>query len=316
MRSRRDFVKTTAAGTASLAAAADGIPRRPLGRTGLEVSIFGLGGAPTGLLADGQKALEVIRRCYDLGVNYFDASASASYGLSQVRYGLAFKGLRDKIVLATKTRQRTFTQAEVDLNLSLRQLQTDRIDLYQIHNLTSDEDLDFLFGPRGAMELIEKAKQAGKIRFVGITCHGDPALLNRALERYPFDTVLMTLNLADGANQQKSFEKTTLPVALKKGLGVIAMKTLAGGNLLRRKAATAKECLSYVWSLPVSAAVPGCQDIEQVETDAAVARAAKPLSKTAMEALRRRVASLEFAALEPWKGLPAASGERTVYRAD
>src|SRR5262245_12864268 len=153
--SRRDFVKTAAA---AMAAPPGGqMPQRRLGKTGLGVSILGLGGARIGMLLDNKVAIDVVRRCYEVGVNYFDAAAAGAYGLSQTRYGIALKDVRDRIVLATKTRQRTFTQAQLDLDQSLGNLQTDRIDLYQIHNVINDEDIEFIFGPKGVMEMVEKA---------------------------------------------------------------------------------------------------------------------------------------------------------------
>lgn len=316
--SRRDFVKAaTGLGITAVARAAEsrgGIPRRPLGKTGLHVSILGLGGARIGMLLDNQPAVDVVRRCYDLGVNYFDCAAAGAYGLSQVRYGLVLKDVRDKVVLATKTRHRTYTQAELDLNQSLSNLKTDHIDLYQIHNIINDEDIEFIFAPKGVMEMIEKAKKAGKIRFVGVTGHTDPLALNRTLARYNFDTVLMPLSVTDGGNRQKSFEETTLPVARQKGIGIIAMKTLGAGAILRNQAATIEDCLRYVWTLPVSTAILGCQQVAQVEATARLARSAKPLSASAMEGLRRRVTDFDLAGLEPWKGAPA--GSESHYVAD
>jgi len=146
MNSRREFVMSAAA----LAASPGDIPRRPLGKTGLQVSVLGLGGAGIGNLPDLQQSVDVVRRCYDLGVNYFDCASSGAYGLSQVRYGAALKGLRDKIVLATKSRNRTWLQAEVDLNQSLQFLGTDHIDLDQVHNLMTEEEFGVMFGPRGS----------------------------------------------------------------------------------------------------------------------------------------------------------------------
>ena len=313
---RRDFVRAaaglgiTAAATRAAEAAAE-VPRRALGRTGLQVSILGLGGAAIGNLPDQKSAVEVVRRCYDLGVNYFDTAAAGAYGLSQTRYGIALRDVRDKIVFATKTRHRTSTQAELDLTQSLANLKTDRIDLYQVHNVINDEDIEFIFAPRGVMEMIEKARKAGKIRFVGVTGHTDPLILNKMLARYRFDTILMPLSVTDGGNRQKSFEQTTLPVARDKGMGIIAMKTLGAGSILRNKAATAESCLRYVWSLPVSTAIVGCQEVAQVEANLATARAAKPLSAAHMGRLR-----LDLARLEPWKRGPAPAGDEGRYNAD
>lgn len=313
MPNRREFVKAaTVLGSASLAASAAPLPVRTLGKTGLKVSILGLGGARIGMLADGREAVDVVKRCHDLGVTYFDCAAAGAYGLSQVRYGAALKGVRDKIVYGTKTRHRTMTQAQLDLDQSLANLATDHIDLYQIHNVINDEDLDFIFGPKGVMEMVEKAKKAGKVRFVGLTGHTDPEVLNRAMARYDFATVLMPLSVTDGGDHQKSFEKITLPVARKKGMGIIAMKTLGAGRILQQKAATEQECLHYVWTLPVSTAILGCQQLAQADLCANLARTARPLAAADMDSLRLRFAGAELAGIQPWK-TPHYESE---YRAD
>jgi predicted aldo/keto reductase-like oxidoreductase len=246
-------------------------------------------------------------------VNYFDTAAAGAYGLSQTRYGVALKGVRDRVVLATKTRHRTYTQAEIDLNQSLANLATDHVDLYQIHNVMNEEDIEFIFARRGVMELVEKAKQAGKIRFVGVTGHTDPTILNKIIEQYAFDTVLMPLSVTDGANHAKSFEERTLPLAREKRMGVIAMKTLGAGALLQQRVISQEEALRYVWTLPISTAILGCSTAEQIRADAHLAQAAKSLSATALEELRRRAAPLARAH-EPWKGV--ARGDEPVYQAD
>lgn len=311
MPNRREFVKSAAAlGAASMASAAGEIAKRPLGKTGLKVSMLGLGGARIGMLPDDKTAVDVVRRCYDMGVTYFDCAAAGAYGLSQSRYGVALKGLRDKVVLGTKTRHRTMTQAQLDLDQSLSNLGTDYLDLYQIHNVINDEDIEFIFGPKGVMEMVEKAKKAGKVRFVGLTGHTDPAVLNRAMAKYDFATVLMPLSVADGGNSQKSFEQITLPVARQKGMGIIAMKTLGAGQILEKKAATEKECLHYVWTLPISTAILGCQQLPQVDLCVNLARTARRLTASEMRSLRNRIA--EYAGLEPWKA-PQFESE---YRAD
>lgn len=314
---RRDFVARTGLGALGAAAlAAADIPRRPLGKTGLEVSVIGLGGARIGLIEDHKTAVEVVRRCYEGGINYFDTAASGAYGLSQARYGAALKEVRDRIVLGTKTRYRTATQAQIDLDQSLGFLKTDRIDLYQIHNVIDKDDMEAVFAPRGVMEMVEKARKAGKIRFVGFTGHTTPDVLNAMMGRYNFSTVLMPLGVADGANRAKSFEKETLPAAREKGLGVIAMKTLGVGRFLKQKTATLEECLAYVLSLPIATAIVGCDTVEQVAADLRIAAGAKPLAAAEMERLRRRFEGLELAQLEPWKGLPVAGGQPAGYRAD
>jgi len=316
---RRDFVKAaTAAGLAAPSAlsANTEVPRRPLGKTGLQVSIMGLGGAPTGNMVDPKAAEAVIRRCYELGVNYFDTAAAGAYGLSQSRYGAALKDVRDKIVFGTKTRHRTATQAQLDLDQSLANLKTDYLDLYQVHNVINQEDIDFIFARNGVMEMIEKARKAGKIRFVGFTGHTEPAILNKMMSLYDFSTVLFPLSATDGANKQKSFEKETLPLAKQKGLGIIAMKTLGAGAIVRQKAATVEECLRYVWSLPVSTAILGCDLVAQVESNLALAKSAKPMTLAEMDSLRRRMNGYTVAQLEPWKLGREEDPSGPIYRAD
>jgi aryl-alcohol dehydrogenase-like predicted oxidoreductase len=317
MLKRKEFLQMAASAAAAGSVSAAGtIARRKLGKTGLEVSILGLGGAPVGNMPDQKPAVDVVKRCYDLGVNYFDCASAYAYGLSQIRFGLALQGVRDKVVFATKTRNRTYSQAELDLNQSLAALKTDRIDLYQIHNVINDEDIEFIFGPKGVMEMAEKARKAGKIRFIGFTGHSDPEIHNKMIERYDFATVLLPLSVSDGGNFQKSFESETLPLARRKGLGVIAMKTLGAGRLLKEKTASIEECLRYVWSLPVSTAIVGLDDIAHVNQIAAVAASAKPLTAAEMDSLRRRVGPLELARLEPWKFNRYDAPEGPVYRAD
>ena len=301
--SRREFVKAAAGlGLAANAVAADPIPRRKLGKTGLEVTILGLGGARIGTHRDEGEALRTIRHSYESGVNYFDSAAAGAYGLSQRRYGIAMEGVpRDRIIYGTKTRNRTYSHCELDLSQSLAGLRTDYLDLYQIHNVMHMEDIDQIFAPRGAMELVEKAKRDGKVRYVGFTGHMDPRVLAKMLEAYDWDTVLMPLSVTDGANEHLSFERTTLPKAVEKGLGVLAMKTTGVGVLHEQGISSLEECLNYVWSLPISTAILGCSTPEQVDRDVMAARAHRKLGETEMSALRGKWAKADFAALESWK---------------
>lgn len=301
--SRREFVKAAAGlGLAAGAAAAEPVPRRSLGKTGLEVSIVGLGGARVGTLRDEAVALRTIRHCYEAGVNYFDSAAAGAYGLSQRRYGIALEGVpRDRLIYGTKTRHRTFAHAELDLNQSLAGLKTDYLDLYQIHNVMHLEDIDFVFGPRGVMEMIEKARRDGKVRYVGFTGHMDPRVLVKMLGAYDWDTILMPLSVTDGANQTLSFEKTALPPAVKQGVGVFAMKTTGIGVLHEQGISSLAENLNYVWSLPVATAILGCTSPAQVDEDIRLARAHQRLSKSQMSALRGKWSGVDFAKLESWK---------------
>lgn len=301
--SRRDFVKVAAGlGVAAAAAAAEPVPRRKFGKTGLEVSIVGLGGGRVGTHRDEAEALRTIRHCYESGINYFDTAAAGAYGLSQRRYGIALKDVpRDQIIYGTKTRHRTYSHSELDLNQSLSGLGTDYLDLYQIHNVMHMEDIDFVFGPRGVMEMVEKARRDGKVRFVGFTGHQDPRVLAKMLEAYDWDTVLMPLSVTDGANREFSFERTTLPGAVEKGLGIMAMKTTGVGVLHEQGISTLEENLDYVWSLPISTAILGCTTTAQVDRDIRAARAHSKLSERQMSALRDKWAGADFARLESWK---------------
>ncbi len=316
--SRREFVKAAAGlGVAAGALAAGDLPRRKLGKTGLEVSIVGLGGGRVGTHRDEAEALRTMRHCYESGINYFDSAAAGAYGLSQRRYGIAFEGVpRDRLIYGTKTRHRTYGHSELDLAQSLAGLRTDYIDLYQVHNVMHMEDIDFVFGPRGVMEMIEKARRDGKIRYVGFTGHMDPRVLAKMLEAYDWDTVLMPLSVTDGANQDLSFERTALPPAIEKDLGVMAMKTTGVGALLEEGISSLEENLNYVWSLPVATAILGCTSPEQVDRDLAAARAHRKLSESQMSELRGKWRGVDFARLESWKvdqSATLASSSREYY---
>lgn len=316
--SRRDFVKAAAGlGLAASAGAAGEVPRRQLGRTGLDVSIVGLGGGRVGTLRDEAQALRTIRHSYESGINYFDSAAAGAYGLSQQRYGIALAGVpRDRLIYGTKTRHRTYSHAELDLAQSLANLKTDYIDLYQVHNVMHMEDIDFVFGPRGVLEMIEKARRDGKIRHVGFTGHMDPRVLAKMLDAYDWDTVLMPLSVTDGANAALSFEKTTLSPAVAKGVGVLAMKTTGVGVLHDQGISSLAENLNYVWSLPIATAILGCTSPEQVDQDVQLARAHEALSNVEMSALRRKWAKADFAKLESWKvdqGATLASSGRRYF---
>jgi aryl-alcohol dehydrogenase-like predicted oxidoreductase len=304
---RRDFVKSAAgvslAAASALAASVGEIPKRKLGKTGLDVTIMSLGGARIGNLPDEKPALDVVRRCYEVGVNYFDTAAAGAYGLSQTRYGKALADVNKNVIFGTKTRHRTWAQAELDLDQSLANLKREWIDLYQVHNVMHQADIDAVFAHNGLMEMIEKAKRDGKIRYVGFTGHMDPRVHLKMLGMYEWDTILMPLSVTDGAHEGFSFEQTVLPAAVKKGVGVIAMKTTGVGALPDEGVSSLDECLRYVWSLPVSTAILGCTAVGQVDSDAriAVSMAQKQLSETQLDQIRAKWAKADFDRLESWK---------------
>jgi aryl-alcohol dehydrogenase-like predicted oxidoreductase len=254
----------------------------------MEVGILGLGCFYLGSVRDGKAAEGVIRRAFDLGVNWFDTAPSYNQGVSEERVGRALRGVRDRVFLATKSTRRSGEAAAAELEGSLRRLGTDRVDLFQFHALRSDADAAEIFGEGGAHEAILAAKKAGKVRHLGFTGHYDPAVLARVCRERPVETVLLPLNAVDP--HERSFETGTLPAARERGLGVIAMKLFASGNLVDDPALSPapEECVRYSLSLPVSAALAGCSTVEELERDLACAKTFVPLPPAEREALLAR----------------------------
>ncbi len=278
------------------------IPRRPLGRSGEKLTIVGMGGARFHLIPF-EDGAALVRHAYDLGINYFDMARSYWNGRAEEVYGAAIPPFRKNIFLTTKSGNRTRKGATADLDRSLKLMKTDYVDLWQMHGVNQMGDIDKILAPGGALEAFEAAKKAGKCRFIGFTGHADPAInvaLLGACDK--FDTIFMPLHAADTA--YLSFEKTALPAAVQRGLGVFAMKVFGNAFLLRTF--SAPDCLSYTLSLPVTAAALGFTTPGQLEDDVRVAQNFKPLSEAAMNALRTRAAGDRFdvikgPALEYWK---------------
>jgi predicted aldo/keto reductase-like oxidoreductase len=271
------------------------IPKRPLGRTGHEVTIFALGGEGV-LRTDGRmrEAVQVIHRALDLGVNYCDTAPA--YASSMDYYGEAIGERRRNIFLASKTHDRTRDGSLRLLEDSLRRLRTDHLDLWQLHDLRTTEQLDRIFARGGAIEALVKARDDGRVRFLGITGHHDPEVLLEATQRFDFDNVLVALNAADC--HRLSFADTVLPEAQRRGLGVVGMKVYGAGKLLRqsglrgvlnRSGLSPSEAMGYVLSLPgVSTVVIGCQTPEEVEANARVAGQFAAFSAAQMQSLEDR----------------------------
>jgi uncharacterized protein len=223
------------------------IPTTTFGKTGIQVSIIAQGGARMDLHPDVQAAATHVRTVYQLGVTYFDCARAYWDGRSEEAYGIGLQGIRRNVFLTTKSQKRTAKGAEQDLATSLRLLKTDYIDLWQIHNVQSQADIDAILAPGGAIEAFEAAKQTGKCRFIGFTGHYDPEALAALLKAYDkWDTVMMPINAADHA--YLSFEQTTLPVAIERGVGVQAIKIFGKAFLLRSLSPT--DCLRYALSQP------------------------------------------------------------------
>jgi aryl-alcohol dehydrogenase-like predicted oxidoreductase len=266
--------------------AAGPLPRRPLGRTGREVTLFGLGGEGV-LRTHGHtaEAVRVIHRALDQGVNYFDTAPA--YASSRDYYGAALGERRREIFLASKTHDRTRDGSLWLLEDSLRRLRTDTLDLWQLHDLRTAEDLDEIFSTGGALEALLEARKAGVVRHLGITGHHDPEILLEAMARFDFDTVLVAINAAD--IHHLSFIRTVLPEAVRRGMGVIGMKVCAAGKLIGPGGLTMDEALGYVLSLPgVSTAIVGCRFPAEVDDNARVARQFVALSEEQMQQLEAR----------------------------
>jgi aryl-alcohol dehydrogenase-like predicted oxidoreductase len=270
------------------------LPTRPLGRTGLDVTILGLGGHHVAVSGSEANARRLVEAALEEGINFFDTAESYGGGSSEQWLGMALAGVRKSIVLMTKTfapAERSAESARRHLEGSLSRLRTDYLDLWQLHSVRSVGDVDRAFGPGGAMEFIQEARSQGTVRFIGVTGHVTPAANRRALEYWDrgikFDVMQMPLNPLD--YHQQSFTREVLPMLVDRGIGVIAMKTSADGALLREGLATIDECQRYVWSLPVSLAVVGMERPELVRENARRAREFRAMSEADIEALRSRL---------------------------
>jgi uncharacterized protein len=302
---RRQFLEAVAVGL--VAAPALGslppgkIPTRPLGRTGIKVPILGFGSGSRFLMyKDEDKALEALNRAIDLGITYIDTANSYGDGLSEERIGQVMATRRKEVTLATKIDARTADEARRQIELSLKRLRTDHLDVLHIHQLKGLQDLAAIEAPEGVLKALHQAREQKITRAIGITCHADPAALQTSLERHDFDCTQMALNaglarMAEAPGGFKatpmgdnSFERLALPVAMRKHTGVIAMKVFGQEQLLG--AAPADKLLTYALSLPVSLASVGMPRPEHIERNAALARAFTPMSA---HERRRLVDSIE-----------------------
>ena len=307
---RRDFLKAAAvagvaaaansnmlaeaqsgAGSTGLATSSE-MQYRQLGRTGEKVSAIGLGGYHIGVQSDPAESIRLIRTAIDRGINFMDNSWDYNEGASEERMGDALKdGYRHKVLLMTKIDGRSKASFNSQLEQSLTRLKVDTIDLMQFHEIIRLEDPDRIFAAGGAMEGALAAKQAGKIRYIGFTGHKDPLIHLRMLEiakqhNFHFDTVQMPVNVMDA--HFRSFTKQVIPVANEQGIGVLAMKTLAGRAILQSKTATAVECLHYALSQPVSVVITGMDSAPILEQAFTVMKDFKPYTKEQTDALLAR----------------------------
>ena len=303
--SRRKFLRKLISGTSALGLAPymmslggcteDGIlydiPHRTLGKTGEKVSMYSLGGQATLEEAFGHdKAIDIINRAIDLGINYIDTSAyygTSERGTSERYIGEVMETRRDEVFLATKTFARTYDGAMSDLEKSLNNLKTDKIDLWQIHSISATENVDKIFSDTGCLKAFEEARDQGIVRFLGITGHHSPTPVKELIDRYPFDTVLLALNAAD--KYYRSFIEDVLPTAVEKRMGVIGMKVPARGRIFDKGGILdIKEALSYTLSLPVSTIIVGIREIVELEENIEIAKEFVQLSVDEMLAIEKK----------------------------
>ena len=268
------------------------VPRRALGKTGALVSAIGVGGHHLGDAATVEEALNIVAMALDYGINFFDNCWEYHNGKSENWLGRGLKGKRDKAFVMTKvcTHGRDAKLGMRMLEESLRRLETDHLDLWQIHAVSFDNDPALAYAKGGILEAMEKAKKQGKVRFTGFTGHKDPAFHLEMLRRgYPFDAIQMPLNPMDA--QFFSFEKQVVPVANQKGVGIIGMKSMGGtADVVKQNVLTAQDCLRYAMSLPVATTVTGIDSLAVLQQNAAVARGFKPLLTEQLQALRDKCA--------------------------
>ncbi|OJH38562.1 aldo/keto reductase [Cystobacter ferrugineus] len=296
---RREFLEATLAlmlSSEALAAnkpaATRDVPRRKLGRTGEQVSCIGLGGAHIGGQKQEAESIRIIRSALDAGINFLDNCWDYHDGQSEVRMGKALRdGYRNKAFLMTKIDGRDKKTAAAQIDESLERLQTDHLDLLQLHEVIHQDDPRRAFADGGAIEAMEEARKAGKARFLGFTGHKSPAMHLSMLEAaskhgFRFDAVQMPLNVMDA--HFDSFEKRVLPVLVKEEIGVLGMKSLGGTFILESKTVSAPECLRYSLSLPVSVVITGMDSMARVEQALKVARGFKPYTEKEIQTLLAR----------------------------
>lgn len=277
------------------------MPLRPLGKTGYKVGIYSLGAQAT-VETPGKEelAVQIVNKAIDLGINYIDTAAAygrstssisraEAMGTSERNVGQVMKTRRKEVFLASKTHDRSYDGSMRLLEKSLRNLQTDHLDLWQVHNLKAREkdSLDAYFQNDGVIRAMEKARSEGMVRFVGFTGHEDPEVLKMMAERYDFDNVLVAINAAD--KQYNSMIEDFLPTAVEKGLGIVGMKIPARDRIFDKGGIISmKEAMDYVMSLPVSTVVIGIDQISELEENIQIAREFQALTADEMLAIEQK----------------------------
>jgi aryl-alcohol dehydrogenase-like predicted oxidoreductase len=300
---RRDFLKGSIATSAGLKSAAVGgvfaqtralasqppanpLPKRPLGKTGYQATIYGLGGLFTPSMPDRHnEAVEIINRALDLGVNYIDTSARYGTGASELNIGAVMRKRRNEVFLASKSHDPTYDGTMALFKQSLARLQTDHLDLYQHHALGTHVHLKQLQQKNSARQAFEQLRADGLIRYIGVTGHSS-RLLADALEDYPYDTALITLNAAREVMDEPEDLDRFFRVAKERQVGVIAMKVVARGVLVSKWGLDIRQLLPYTLSYPVATAIVGISVVAHLEENVRVASNFKQLTENEMEEIR------------------------------
>lgn len=291
------------------------LPQRKLGKTGASVGLYSLGAQATvEQVSMRDQAVEIVNKCIDMGINYIDTAAWYGHdktgriterekllGTSERHVGEVLKYRRSEVFLATKTHERSYDGSMRLLENSLKNLQTDQIDLWQIHNIKGDEDVDRIFADDGVIKAMEKAKSEGMVKNLGITGHTSPAPMKELIERFPFDNVLMAINAADKFHN--SFIENLLPVALEKEMGIVGMKIPARDRIFSKGGIiTMDEAMNYVLSLPVSTIIVGLDKISELEENIKIAKEFEPLSADEILEIENKVEP-HYKHLQFFKGL-------------
>ncbi len=277
---------------------------RTLGRTGERVSAIGLGGAHVARPADPAETTRIIHAAIDGGLTFMDNCWDYHNGQAEVKMGYALRGgYRERVFLMTKIDGHSRDVAAGQIDQCLERLQTDRIDLIQLHEMIRPADPERVFAPNGAMEALVAARDAGKIRYIGFTGHKDPAVHLAMLNQgFDFDTVQMPLNALD--HHYRSFEARVLPVLVERNIGVLGMKPLASGRLPKDGTLSAEECLRYALSLPTSVVITGCENMRDLEQALRVGETFTLMTEEEFADIRARAASItgaETGMVEGWK---------------
>ena len=283
------------------------MPYRTLGSTGEKVSAIGVGGWHLGLKQlDEQLAIRIVRSAVDRGINFMDNCWDYNEGASEIRMGKALRnGYRDKVFLMTKIDGRSKKEAARQIEASLERLQVDTIDLVQHHEILRFEDPHRVFDPQGANAALQEARSAGKIRYIGFTGHKDPnihlhMLKVAAQHGFRFDTVQMPLNLMDA--HYRSFEQLVLPELVRQQIGVLGMKSMANGIILRSHTVTPVECLHYALNLPTSVVITGIDSMEILQQACQAAGSFRPMGEEELKGLLAKTAqAAESGEFEPFK---------------